>query len=165
MNAWFWLVDSKFLKTPWLDWIIFISARLNSVSILIFFHVKNNCSRNLLFLFAFTHFLSLFNFSLLKIWDILNLPFFSLFLPIEMPLLNRNKIIACLECGREYTCKDASRHRKHCNVLKCSNCNFYTFSSEELTNHIKMKQCQYNVKICARQSQKTLQEKVKLIYF
>ena len=76
-----------------------------------------------------------------------------------MPLLNRNKIIACLECGRDYTCKDASRHRKHCDVLKCSNCNFYTFSSEELTNHIKMKQCQYNVKICARQSQKnTLRE-------
>ena len=144
---------------------ISISARLNSVSILIFFHVKNNCSRNLLFLFTFTHFLSLFNFSFLKTWDILNQPFFFLFLPIKMPLLNRNKRNACLECGREYTRKDASRHRKHCDVLKCSNCNFYTFSSEELTNHIKMKQCQYSVKVCARQSQKTLQEKVKLIYF
>ena len=144
---------------------IFISARLNSVSILIFFHVKNKCFRNLLFLFTFTHFLSLFNFSSLKIWDILNLPIFFLFLPIEMPLPNRNKRIACLECGREYTRKDASRHRKHCDVLKCSNCNFYTFSSEELTNHIKKKQCQYNVKVCARQSQKTLHEKVKLIYF
>ena len=92
-------------------------------------------------------------------------PIFFLFLPIEMPLLNRNKRIACLECGREYTRKDASRDRKHCDVLKCSNCDFYTFSSEELTNNIKMKQCQYNVKVCARQSQKTLQEKVKLIYF
>ena len=102
---------------------------------------------------------------ILKTWDILNLPFFFLFLPIEMPLLNRNKRNACFECGREYTRKDASRHQKHCDVLKWSNCNFYTFSSEELTNHIKMKQCQYNVKVCAWQSQKTLQEKVKLIYF
>ena len=153
-----WLIaNSKFLKTPWLDWMIFISARLNSVSILILFHVKNNCSRNLLFLFTFIHFLSLFNFSFLKIWDILNLQFFFLFLFlfIEMPLPNGNKRIAFLECGREYTRKDASRHRNHCDVLKCSNCNFYTFSSEELTNHIKKKQCQYNVKVCARKSQKT----------
>ena len=76
-----------------------------------------------------------------------------------MPLLNRNKRIACLECGREYTLKDASRHRKHSDVLKCSNYNFYRFSSEELTNHIKKKQCQYNVKVCAPQSQKTHQER------
>ena len=82
-----------------------------------------------------------------------------------MPLINRNERIACLECGREYTRKDASRHRKHCDVLKCSNCNFYTYSSEGHTNNIKKKQCQHNVKVCARQSQKTLQEKVKLIYF
>ena len=87
-----WLI-AKFLKTPWLDWIILFSARLNSKSILIFFHVKNNCSRNLLFLFIFTHFLSLFNFSFLKIWDILNL----LFLPIKTPSLNRNERIACLD--------------------------------------------------------------------
>ena len=152
------------MKTPWLDWMILFSARLNSVSILIFFHVKNNFSRILLFSFPFTHFLSLFKVSLLKIWDILNHPFFFIFLPIEMPLLNRKKRVACLECEREYTRKDASRHRRHCDVLKCSNCNFYTFSSEKLTNHIKMKQCQYNVKVCARQSQKTLQEKVNLIY-
>ena len=82
-----------------------------------------------------------------------------------MPLLNKNKRNACLECGQEYTRKDASRHRKHCDVLKCSNCNFYTTSSEELTNHIKMEQCQYNVKVCARQSQKTLQEEHSRKYF
>ena len=119
-----WLI-AKFLKTPCLDWINFISARLSSKSILTFFHVKSNWLRYLLFLFNFIHFLRLFNFSFLNIWDILNLPFF-LFLLIEMPSLNRNERIACHECGREYTRLHASRHRKHCGVLKCSNCNFYT---------------------------------------
>ena len=142
---------------------IFISARLNSISILTFFHIENNCLRILLFLFTFIHFLRLFNISFLKVWDILNLPFF-LFLFIEMPPLNRNERIGCLQCGREYTRKDASRHRKHCDVLKCSYCNFYTYSSEKLTNHIKKKHCQHNVKLCAQQPQNTLQ-KVKLIYF
>ena len=87
---------AKLLKTPWLDWINLISSRLNSNSILIFFHVKSNWLRNLLFLFIFIHFLRLFNFSFLKNWDILNLPFF-LFLLIEMPSLNRNEKIACLD--------------------------------------------------------------------
>ena len=32
-----WLI---ILKIPWLDWMIFISARLNSISILIFFLVN-----------------------------------------------------------------------------------------------------------------------------
>ena len=118
-----WLI-SKLLKTPWLDWMIFISARLNCISSPIFFHVKKNCLRNLLFQFIFIHFLRLLIFSFLKIWDILNLPFF-LFLHIEMPSLNRSERIACLESGREYTRKDASSHRKHCDVLLCSNCNFY----------------------------------------
>ena len=45
-----WLI---LLKTPWLDWMIFISARLNSISILIFFLVKNNWLISLLFLFTF----------------------------------------------------------------------------------------------------------------
>ena len=82
-----------------------------------------------------------------------------------MPSLNRNERTACLECGREYTRKDASRHRKHCVVLKCSYCNFYTYSSEELTDHTKKKHCQHNVKLCGQQSQNTLQEKIKLICF
>ena len=82
-----------------------------------------------------------------------------------MPSLNRNERVACLECGREYTRKDASRHRRTCGVLKCSNCNFYTYSSEELTNHFKKKHCQHNVKLCALQSPNTHQEKVKLINF
>ena len=60
-----WLI-AKFWKTPLLDWMSFISARLNSKSILIFFHVKNNWLKNLLFLFLFIHFLRLFNFSFLK---------------------------------------------------------------------------------------------------
>ena len=34
-----WLI-AKLLKTPWLDWINLISARLNSKSILIFFTLK-----------------------------------------------------------------------------------------------------------------------------
>ena len=69
------------LKTPWLDWMIFISARLNSISILIFFHVENNWLISLLFLFTFIHFLRLFNSPYLKNWYILNLPFnFSLLL-------------------------------------------------------------------------------------
>ena len=90
-----WLV-ANFLKTPWLDWIILISARLNSKSILIFFHVKSNWLRNLLFLFIFIHFLRLFNFSFLTIWDIQYLPLF-LFLLIELTSLKRKEKIACLD--------------------------------------------------------------------
>ena len=146
------------MKTAWLDWIRFISARLNSESIQIFFHVKNNWLRILLFLFIFILFFRLCNFSFLNFWDILNLPYFFY-------LLNRNERIACLEFSTEYTRLHASRHRKHCGVLKCSNCNFYTYSSEDFDNHIKEKHCQHNVKLCAQQSQNTLQEKVKLIYF
>ena len=158
-----WLI-AKLLKTSWLDWMVFISARLNSISILIFFHVKNNLLIRLLFYFTFIHFLRLFNSSYLKFWDILNLPF-NLSLLIEMPSLKRNERLACLECGREYTRLHASRHRRTCVVLKCSNCNFYTYSSEELTYHFKKKQCQLNVKLCAQQSPYTFQEKVKLIFF
>ena len=73
-----WLI---LLKIPWLDWMIFISARLNSISILIFFLVKNNWLISLLFLFTFIHCLRLFNSPYLKNWYILNLPFnFSLLL-------------------------------------------------------------------------------------
>ena len=36
-----WLI-TKFLKTSWLDWMNFISARLNSTFILICFHGKEN---------------------------------------------------------------------------------------------------------------------------
>ena len=88
-----------------------------------------------------------------------------------MPSMNRNEIVACLECGRDYTrldlsstvtFQDLSRHRKHCDVSKCSNCNFYTHGSEELTNHMKKKQysCQHKNNLCAQQSQKTIQEEV-----
>ena len=67
-----------------------------------------------------------------------------------MPSLNRNEGVACLECGREYTRLHASRHRKRCGVLKCSNCNFFTYSGGKLTNHIKKKHSsrQHNVKLC-----------------
>ena len=117
-----WLI-AKLLKTPWLDWMFFISARLNSISILIFNHVKNNWLKSLLFLFTFIHFLRLFKSSYLENWYILILPFnFSLL--IEMPSLKRNERVACLECGREYTRLHASRHRRTCGVLNCSNCNF-----------------------------------------
>ena len=129
INARFWLV--KRLKTPWLDWMNFISVGLNSMSILFFFHVKNNWLRNLLFLFTYIRFLRLFNISFLKIWGILNLPRF-LFLLIEIPSLKRNERATCPECGREYTRLHASRHRKHCGVSKCSNCNFYTQTARNL---------------------------------
>ena len=82
-----------------------------------------------------------------------------------MPSLNRNETVACFECGREYTRLHASRHRRTCGVLKFSNCNFYTYSSEELTNHVKKKHCHHNVKLCAQQSPNTFQEQVKLIVF
>ena len=82
-----------------------------------------------------------------------------------MPSLNRNERVACLECGRDYTHKDASRHRRTCGVLKCSNCNFYTYSSEELANHFKKKHSQHNIKLCAQQTPNTLQEKVKFLSF
>ena len=82
-----------------------------------------------------------------------------------MPSLNRNERIACLECDREYTHKDASRHRRNGGVLKCMNCEFYTYGSEELNNHFKKKHCQHKIKLFAQQSPNTLQEKVRLIYF
>ena len=86
-----------------------------------------------------------------------------------MPSLNRNERLAGVKCGREYTRKDASRHPRRCGILKCSNCNFYTYSSEELTNHIKKKHslCQHNIKYGkdAQQSPNALSENVKLIYF
>ena len=83
-----------------------------------------------------------------------------------MPSLNRKERVACLECGREYIRLQASKHRRTCGILKCSNCKFYTYSSEELTNHFKKKHCQHNnVKLCAQQPPNTLQEKVKLIIF
>ena len=54
----------------------FFSARLNSISHLIFFKVKIfNWLISLLFLFTFIHFLRLFNASYLKFWYISNLPF------------------------------------------------------------------------------------------
>ena len=67
-----WLI---LLKAPWLDWMIFFSARLNSISILIFFHVKTNCLISLLFLFTFHHFSRLFKSFYLKHWYISNFPF------------------------------------------------------------------------------------------
>ena len=73
-----------------------------------------------------------------------------------MPLLNRNERVACLECGREYTHKDASRHRRTCGVLKSSNCNFF-YSSEELANHFKKKHSQH--------ASNTLREKVNFLSF
>ena len=82
-----------------------------------------------------------------------------------MPSLNRNERVACLECGREYTHKDASRHCRTCGVLKCSNCHFYTYSSEELANHFKKKHFLHNVKLYAQQSPNTLQEKVEFLIF
>ena len=116
---------------------------------------------------VFIHFYSTFEaiqLIYLKIWYNLNLPFnFSLL--IEMPSLNRNERAACLECGREYNHLHASRHRRTCSVLKCSKCNIYTYSSEELINYFRKKHCQHKFKLCAQQSPNTLQEKVKLVIF
>ena len=143
---------------------IFISARLNSISFLIFFHVKINWLKKLLFFFFYSFFEAIQLF-LSKSLGLSESPIYSqlLFLIIEMPSLNRNERVASFECGREYTRKGASRHRKHCCVLKCSLCNFYTYRSEELFNHFKKKLCQHNNKLCAQQSRKTLHEKVNYI--
>ena len=72
-----WLI-ANILKTPCLDWINFISARLNRKSILIFYHdfFQNQLVKNIAFFVHFYSFLRLFNFYFLTIWDILNLPFF-----------------------------------------------------------------------------------------
>ena len=77
-----------------------------------------------------------------------------------MPSLKRNERVTCLECDREYTHKDASRHRRTCGVLKSSNCNFYAYSSEELANNFNEKNFQHSVNLCAQQSPNTLREKV-----
>ena len=176
----YWLKLSKFFKQfnfrkclILIDWfqqtfilkqnsILIGWCSLGKYIILILFYVKSNWLRILDFFFTFLLFLRLFDTSFLKLWDILNLPFF-LSLLIEVPSLKRNERVVCLDCGRENTRKDASRHRKHCDVLKCSNCNFYAYSSEELTNHIMKKHCVHNVKLCAQQPPNTLQGKVKLI--
>ena len=136
------MVDSKTFEDSIVKKVIVISARLNSRSKLIFFHFKNNWLRNSHNYFC----LRLFFFEAIQLFFSKNLGhsksrFFSQPLSkiIEMPSLNRNERVACLECGREYTRKDVSRHRNHCGVLKCSNCNFYTYSNEELANHIKKK--------------------------
>ena len=63
----------------------------------------------------------------------------------EMSSMNKNERVECNERGGEYTCKDASRHRRTCDVLKCSICNFYTYSSVELTYHIRKKAFFVNV--------------------
>ena len=63
------MLDSDWLmllKIPWLDWMIFISARLNSISILIFFLVKNNWLISLLFLFTFIYFFEAIQLTLSK---------------------------------------------------------------------------------------------------
>ena len=133
------------------------------MSILIFIHVKNNCFEKFAVFVNFYSFFEATHLFFSKNLGQSKSPIF--FRLIEMPSLNSNERIACLECGREYTRIDASRHRKHCDVLKCSNCNFYTYSSKELINHIKKKHCQHNVNLCIQQAQNTLQEKVKLIYF
>ena len=65
---------------------------------------------------------------------------------LEMPSVNINERVICLEYGREHTRKDASRDRRTCGVLKCPNCNFSTYRSDELTNDFK-KHCQHNVKL------------------
>ena len=54
------------LKIPWLDWMIFISVRLNRISILIFFLVKNNWLISLLFLFIFNYFFGAIQLALSK---------------------------------------------------------------------------------------------------
>ena len=58
---------------------------------------------------------------------------------IEMSSLKRNERVAWLDRGRDYTRKEASRHRRTCGVLKCPNCNFLTYSSKEMNFQIKMK--------------------------
>ena len=106
------------------SWMILFSARLNGRSILISFNVKNNWlrgSHNCFNLLLFTF--ESIQLSFFKYLGILKLPFiFSCFF-FEILLLKRKKRIACLDFGRDYTRLDASRHRKHCGVLKCSNCN------------------------------------------
>ena len=87
------------------------------------------------------------------------------FLLIETPSLNGNEKDACFECGREHARLLALRHRRTCGVLKCSNINFHTYSSEGLTNHFKEKHCQHNANLSAQQSSNTLKEKVNLIVF
>ena len=67
-------------------------------------------------------------------WDKL---FQLLYLLTEMPPLSRNGRVVCLVCGRDFTRSEASRNR--CGVLKCSNCSFSTYSSEELNVHTEKK--------------------------
>ena len=50
-------------------------------------------------------------------------------------------------------------------VLKFSNSNFYTYSSEEITIHFTNKHCRHNVKLCAQQSSNIHQENLKIITF
>ena len=76
---------------------------------LICFHIKINCLSFLLFIFTFV-FLGLFKFPT-KFFGILEIShlFSSFCLPFGV---KRSEIVECLACGRHYTSKDASRHRK-----------------------------------------------------
>ena len=95
---------------------------------------------NIYFIFSIL-FLRLFVSSYLRSWNILHLPFITKFSRYLLRCRQQIEIkeFHVLKKGGENTCKDASRHRRTCGVLKCSICNFYTYSSVELTYHIKKK--------------------------
>ena len=142
-----WL-RAELLKTSWLDRMIFVSAGLTNRSIVIFFHFKINWLRNSYNCFNYL----LISFGATDLFSSKTLghsksPIFSFF-SFRDAVIEQKRKSACPEYAREYTYLHASRHRKNCGVLKCSNCNFYTYSSEELTNHNKKKHdsCQHNVK-------------------
>ena len=103
---------SKFLKTSKLDWMIFISAwPIRMIFFLIFFRVKNKWLRKLHNCFL-NHFRGYSTHLIQKVGNFRISHFFSSsFLLIEMPSLNQKERVACLEYGREYNCKDWSRHR------------------------------------------------------
>ena len=57
----------------------------------------------------------------------------------KMPSLKRNEKIEIFVCGRDYTRKNSWTRRKTWGVLKCSNCNFHIYTSEQLNTHMKQK--------------------------
>ena len=127
---------SKFLKPPWLDCMIYFSAwPSKKISNLIFSHVKNNKWE--IYISVFIYFFSFFQ--AIQLFLSKNLrhskpPIYSQILSflLEIPSLNRNEKVTCLECGREYAQKDASRHRRICGVLKCRTVIFIHIAARKL---------------------------------
>ena len=168
IEARFWLLDSKTFENSMVRLDDIFSARLKSISILIFFHVKSNWLKFDTTVFYLYSLLRLLNSSFLKIWDIINFPL-SLSLLFEMPSLNRNETVAWLEWAENT--HDVKMRQDIVSTVAFKSVPIFIFIHIAARNSLiipknnKHSSYHHNVKLCAQQSQNAFQERVKLIYF